>query len=129
MDRSDTGGKDLEVVDRGDFIEAHFLGTFSVDRFCRQTDAASEACIESKKGKMLVDLSLFNTRLSTMERYELASHAVRASAGLRVALLVAPAFLDPEKFGIVVAQNRGLAVDAFTDRQKAIDWLLETQGP
>ena len=41
-----------------------------------------------------------------------------------MALCVRPDFLDPKKFGILVAQNRGLAVDAFTDRQRAIDWLL-----
>jgi hypothetical protein len=37
---------------------------------------------------------------------------------------VAPGFLDPNKCGIVVAQNHGLTVDAFTDRQKAVDGLV-----
>jgi hypothetical protein len=41
-----------------------------------------------------------------------------------VALVVAPVFLDPNKFGIVVAQNRGLEVEVFTELQKAAAWLM-----
>ncbi|HLY08461.1 MAG TPA: hypothetical protein VKW04_04045 [Planctomycetota bacterium] len=123
MGDRDAGGKDLEFEERDRFIEVRFLGGFSVDRFNRQAEAASKACREKQKSRMLVDLSLLDAQLSTLERYELASHAVRVSAGLKVALVVAPAFLDPNKFGILVAQNRGLTVDAFTDRQKALEWL------
>ena len=55
---------------------------------------------------------------------------MKISEGLKVALLVTPAFLDPNKFGIVVARNRGLMVEGFTDRQRALDWLLSpAPGP
>jgi len=117
----------LEFEDRDGYLEARFLGAFAVARFNRQSEAASQACRERKLKKLLVDLLRLQGNLSTLERYEIASYAVRVSAGLMVALLVVPAFLDPNKFGIMVAQNRGLIVDAFTERQKAIDWL-QTDG-
>jgi hypothetical protein len=115
--------KELEVLDRDSFLEIRLLGEFSIARFKRQTEAASAACRDRKKGKMLVDMSSITAQLTTMERFDLASHAVRATAGLKVALLVIPTFLDPNKFGLVVAQNRGMTVDAFMDRQRAVDWL------
>lgn len=124
MGSSGAEKKEIEVEERDGYIEARFLGDYSVERFNRQAEEASRDCRERKKSKLLVDLTLLDASPTTMERYELASHAVRVSAGLRVALLVRPTFLDPNKFGIVVAQNRGLSVDAFTERQKAVDWLL-----
>ena len=119
----------LELEERDGYLEARFLGAFAVDRFNRQAEAASKACRVKKLKKLLVDLLRLDANLSTLERYELASHAVRVSAGLRVALLVIPTFLDPNKFGLMVAQNRGLVVDAFTERQKAVDWLRADETP
>jgi hypothetical protein len=115
--------KELEIQDRDTYLEVRFLEEFSIARFKRQAEAASATCRDRKKAKMLVDISAITAQLTTMERFDLASHAVRVSAGLKVALLVNPTFLDPSKFGIVVAQNRGLTVDAFTDPQRAVDWL------
>lgn len=128
MDSAGDGPNDVEIVDRDGFLEAQFLGTFSIERFKRQAEAASAACRERKMEKLLVDVTRLDAHLSTFDRYELASHAVRVSWGLKVALFVTPDFLDTRKFGILVAQNRGLKVDAFTDRRKAVDWLL-APGP
>ncbi|SRR5258708_5443435 len=125
----DADADGLELEERDGYLEARFLGAFMIDRFKRQAEAASHACRERKLKNLLVDLLPLDAALSTLERYELASHAVRVSAGLRVALLVAPSLLDPNKFGILVAQNRGLVVDAFTERQKAIDWLQADAKP
>jgi len=123
MSLSEETGKELDIQDRGTYLEVRFLEEFSIARFKRQAEAASAVCRDRKKAKMLVDIFSITAPLTTMERFDLASHAVRVSAGLKVALLVNPTFLDPSKFGIVVAQNRGLTVDAFTDRQRAVDWL------
>lgn len=124
MDASQAAERDLEVEEGDGFLQVRFLGSFSVDRFKRQADAAAKACRERKRANVLVDLSCFGAQISTLERFEIASRAVRVAGGLRAALVVAPGFLDPGKFGVMVARNRGLAVDAFLDRQKALDWLV-----
>jgi hypothetical protein len=124
MDPTGEARNDLELVEREGFLEVRFLGSFSIERFKGQAEAASRACRERECEKLLVDVTRLEARLTTVDRYELASHAVRVSWGLKVALYVRPDFLDPKKFGILVAQNRGLAVDAFTDRPAAVDWLL-----
>jgi len=122
--------EDLDVRDREGYVEACFLGEFSVERFNRQADAASRACRDRSQPRLLVDLTrLENAHPSTLERYDLALHAVKASAGLKVALLTRSDFLDPAKFGIIVAQNRGLTVDAFLERPAALAWLLAGDAP
>jgi len=113
-----------EIEQRDGYTAAKFLGPFSVQEFQRQADAAAKACREQGTGRLLVDTTCFDLSPTTVERYELACYAVKISAGLNVALVVAPAFIDPNKFGIVVAQNRGLVVEAFTERGKALEWLL-----
>ncbi len=124
MDKSEKCTTEIEIATRDGYTAARFLGTFSVAGFQRRAESASQACRDGKTGRLFVDATAFDVSPSLLERYDLASHAVRVSAGLKVALLVAPAFLDLNKFGIVVAQNRGLKVEAFTDRQKVLDWLL-----
>jgi len=43
---------------------------------------------------------------------------------IKVAFFSRPDQLDPGKFGALVAQNRGVSVDAFTDLCAAEEWLL-----
>jgi hypothetical protein len=115
---------EVEIVHRDGYTAVRFLGDFSVEAFQRRAAAASEACRDGGSGRLFVDATCYDVRPTTLERYELALHAVTVSAGLTVALLITPTFFDPAKFGLMVAQNRGLRVEGFTDRQKAIDWLL-----
>jgi len=124
MTTPDGNAAELEIVTRDGYTAVRFLGRFSVPGFQRRAEAAAQACRDGGTGRLFVDASVYDVVPTILERYELANHAVKVSAGLRVAVLIAPAFLDPNKFGIMVAQNRGLTVDAFTDRQKAVDWLL-----
>ncbi len=114
----------LEIAEQDGYVAVRFVGEFSVESFQRQAEAAVGACRKSGGKKLFVDSTCFDVSPSVTERYELAMHAAKISAGLKVALLLTPTFLDPNKFGIMVAQNRGLVVEAFTERAKAIAWLL-----
>jgi hypothetical protein len=42
-----------------------------------------------------------------------------------VACLANPEVIDPQKFAVKVARNRGLEVDIFSERSEAEAWLLE----
>jgi hypothetical protein len=124
MTTPDSNGTEIEIVARDGYTAVRFLGKFSVQGFQRRAEAAAQACRDGGTGRLFVDATAYDVVPTILERYELASHAVKISAGLRVAVLISQAFLDPNKFGIMVAQNRGLTVDAFTDREEAVDWLL-----
>lgn len=113
----------VEIIDHEDFLEVRILGSFLIDRFKRQFDAAVRACRERKRSKLLVDSTRIEGPISTVDRYHMGNYGAQEGVDLQVASLTRPDLVDPGKFGVVVAKNRGLTIDVFTDRQKAVDWL------
>ena len=68
---------------------------------------------------------------TVLERYQLVEKFALDAAGLvKIALLLTPEVIDPELFGVTVAQNRGLDGNAFTSESEALAWLLDSNvGP
>jgi len=61
---------------------------------------------------------------STFARYSLAVKWAEAAGGaLRVALVTRPEIIDPQKIGVLMAQNRGVNGDVFTNETDALAWL------
>jgi len=62
-------------------------------------------------------------------RYSLATKwAESAGSGLRVAMVARAEIIDPEKIGVLMAQNRGVNGDVFTTEAAAIAWLDARTG-
>lgn len=61
---------------------------------------------------------------SIFARHSLAVEWAR-SAGptLRVALVARPEVIDPQKIGVLMAQNRGVLGDVFLNEAEALTWL------
>lgn len=49
--------------------------------------------------------------------------AESAGSRMHVALVARPELIDPEKIGVLMAQNRGVSADVFTSEPAAIGWL------
>lgn len=49
--------------------------------------------------------------------------AESAGSQLHVAMVSRPELIDPQKIGVLMAQNRGVSGDVFTNEQAAIGWL------
>lgn len=63
---------------------------------------------------------------SLSERHWMVREWVEASQGkLKVAMVVPPEFIDPEKFGVVAAANFGVTSEVFTSEADALKWLRE----
>jgi hypothetical protein len=61
---------------------------------------------------------------STFARYSLAVKWAQSAGGaLRVALVTRPEIVDPQKIGVLMAQNRGVNGDVFTNEADALAWL------
>ena len=61
---------------------------------------------------------------SLSERYFFVEKwALTARGALRVAMVVRPEMIDPEKFGVTVAFNRRLIADVFVDEGAGVEWL------
>jgi len=85
-----------------------------------------EICREREPKRVLADFTPLSGFSSTVDRYDMGVIGARFAPYVpRAAILVTPDFLDPNKFGVRVAQNRGLNVDVFIDRGAALAWLLE----
>lgn len=77
---------------------------------------------------LLVDTTSWTGHVSpgTFERYEVASAFAKAAGpALKVAMVVRPEMMDPDKFEVVVAKNRGLTGNVFDSEKDALAWLLE----
>ena len=65
----------------------------------------------------------------TFARYTLGTKLVEAAgAALRVALVVRPELIDPQKIAMVVLQNRGGNGETFASEVEALAWLDARRG-
>jgi hypothetical protein len=53
---------------------------------------------------------------------------VAGGSGLHVAIVARPELIDPEKIGVLMAQNRGVSGDVFTTEAAALAWLDSRTG-
>ena len=61
---------------------------------------------------------------SIFARHTLAVEWARAAGtNLRVAVVARAELIDPQKIGVLMAQNRGVVGDVFTNEAEAIAWL------
>ena len=63
----------------------------------------------------------------TLTRYNVAeafAYAARRSA-VKLAMVVRPEMMDPDKFEVTVARNRGLVGNVFDSEKDALAWLLD----
>jgi hypothetical protein len=62
------------------------------------------------------------------QRFGIMEDWATASAGqIKVALVVQAWLINPQRFGVLVARNRGLNIAVFTSEQDASAWLLGSQ--
>jgi hypothetical protein len=81
--------------------------------------------------KLLIDTTKWTGHESpgTLERHEVAAaFAEAARSTVNVAMVVRPEMMDPEKFEVTVARNRGLVGNVFDSRKEALEWLLELKA-
>jgi hypothetical protein len=116
--------KDIQIFPQDGYLEVRFLGAFSTHRFNAQVDLAVRACQERGLSLLLLDYTPLTPVPTTVERFEISTHGARVCAVLTKVAGIATPEQRGDKFGAMVARNRGLNVDVFVDRAEAIQWLL-----
>ncbi|HEU4569276.1 MAG TPA: hypothetical protein VFS07_01750 [Gemmatimonadales bacterium] len=82
--------------------------------------------------RLLMDATAltFTTSPSLVDRMGMGQRVATTGQGQVRLAVIAPAHLmDPQKFGAVVAMNRGQPVDIFADEPSAIAWLTSDAPP
>ena len=111
-----------------EFAVFKLKGVFSFRSAVELVKDAVRYSREQKIQKLLVDtLDVYGFPYPTVvERFWMGDEiAAEAMGAVVIALVARPEMIDPQKFGIVVAQNRGLVVDVFSTRDEAEKWLLK----
>ena len=92
---------------------------------------AIELAVKNKVTKLLLDTRSLTgfPPPDTFDRYVLGQRCAESSGGvIKVALLAREELLDPERFGLTVARNRGAHVEAFAIEEDAVKWLVNDSG-
>jgi hypothetical protein len=98
--------------------------------FQKALDLGSRAivyCRENGIRRLLIDTTnLTGFGLGTPERFMAGAQLARdAMAAVKIAFVMKPELLDPQRFGIMVARNRGMFSNAFLTEAEALKWLLD----
>lgn len=114
---------------RTDHMRVWMSGDYTHDALLTLCDRCFEVAAEAGRDALLVDARGITGREPTMaERYEWAVRVADAQARhrprIRVALVGNEPLIHPERFGEIVARNRGADARAFTEEAPAFRWLL-----
>lgn len=118
---------ELQMEEMPGHLAATFIGSGwrVAEEVWRQFESVGEHCKRTKKDKVLIDTTRADGKVSFVERFLLGERTlIFARYGLKVAFVDRPERIHPQKFGEVVARNRGVNVRIFPDFQEAEEWLL-----
>jgi hypothetical protein len=89
-----------------------------------------ESAIDFARDSAIPELVINTTGLTgfatpnTLERYDMALRWVKAArGGIRTVMVARPEIVDPDRIGVLIAANRGLIANVFTNETDAEDWL------
>lgn len=113
----------FEIV--GDHAVFHPVGNVSLDQMVEIVTAGITLAQEKKIFKLLVDttdLTGFESP-SLASRYFFIKKWAKAARGVRICVVAKPEMIDPQKFGVTVAYNRGLISEVFPTKEESLTWL------
>jgi hypothetical protein len=116
----------LQLEQMSGYLAARFIGVGVPDDVSRQFELIAERCKSTNNDKLLIDTTGAEAKnISITDRFFFAERlAIFARCLAKVAHLGKPEHIDPGGFGKLVAQNRGINAEGFTDFQAAEEWLL-----
>jgi hypothetical protein len=86
---------------------------------------AMAECQAAQVTKLLVDISeTSQVPLTAADRFELSTALAETwDRSIRIAVVARPDQMDKDRFGELVARNRGLVVKGWTSEEEALAWL------
>jgi hypothetical protein len=118
-----------EVELRPEHVVLTCAGIFSRSEAFRVNDEAFDIAAKEGRRNILIDARQVRGRVPTIfDRYEIGVNIARSwleqLPRVRLAILAHEPMIHPDRFGEIVARNRGADARAFTDEAEAMRWLL-----
>jgi hypothetical protein len=112
-----------------DYLEVGCEGLYSRAETLRVGEEAYAAAARANRDAILVDARAITGRVPTiLDRFEMgvriARHYLETDPRIRLAVVGHEPMIHPDRFGELVARNRGADARVFTDGTEALDWLL-----
>ncbi len=106
-------------------------GEFTLEKITAAIDEAIIWCRRERVRGLLADVrQAVYERPTVAQRFTFITRwADLAGPSVVVAVCADPAMILEDKFGVVIANNRGMIADAFSDITEATKWLTERLGP
>jgi len=119
-------GFQLQMEQMSGYLAARFIGTAMPGEASQRFELIAEHCKRTNNDKLLIDTTGFNAKVTLVDRFLLGERlGIFARYRIKVVFVSRPEQLDPRKFAVMVAQNRGVKVETFTDLEAAEAWLLK----
>ncbi len=113
----------LQLEYRDDCLVIRPQGRDILDRMAATMQAIADAIRAQPVRATLIDMVALPGPVSFLDRYQLGETAGRYLPRIRLAALINEVHADPKRIGQLVAQNRGAAIEVFTDPAAADAWL------
>jgi hypothetical protein len=131
MDDATNPANDIPLESIGEVVAFRLSPTESLREGIEKVRMALELAVAHGHPALLLDMRAFegaNPDMASRHEFLRAWAAAAEGGRVRVAMLLAPQYIDPERFGVVAARNFGMVADVFSDEGQALRWLRET-GP
>jgi hypothetical protein len=116
----------LQMEEMPGHLAARFIGSGAAEEVWRQFESIAEHCKRTNYNKLLIDISKAKGPLSLIEKYSAAEESrIFARYGIKVGIIEMAERMDPRRFFLLAARNRGVDVEVFTDLRAAEEWLLK----
>ena len=108
------------------YLAARLTGAGAPEEISEEFELIAKHCKSTKNDKLLIDIMGFDLTISTLDRFLFGERSqIFTRYGIKVVFVSTPEQINSRKFGVLMAQNRGVNIDAFTDWQAAEEWLLK----
>jgi hypothetical protein len=115
----------LQMEQMPGYLAARFTGAGAPGEASQRFESIAEHCKRTNNDKLLIDSTGYDVKVSVVDRFFLGtSLQIFAGHRIKVAFVCRPEQLDARRFGRLVAENRGVTAEVFTDFQAAEEWLL-----
>jgi hypothetical protein len=110
------------------FVELLCSGKFSRAEAFRIGEQAFSEAVAAGRRSALIDVRGVSGRIPTiLDRFDMGVHIAELHLGhkprVRLAILGHEPMIHPDRFGEIVARNRGADARVFTIEAEALDWL------
>jgi len=116
----------FQTEETPDYLSVRVTGEGTSDEVWQQYGSIAEHCNRVNKNKLLLNYTEAYGEISFWDRYFLGERTqIFAYQRIKVAAVVRPDQLDPERFGEMVAQNRRVNYRVFLNTEDTLEWLLK----